>query len=97
MAPDSCSRSTDFVSSQWWAPRATRAGSHPDGLTAREEEVRALLARGLSNVEIAQTLVVSRRTAEHHVAAVLTKLGVRSRRELVERPAQMGSPRGTSG
>jgi DNA-binding NarL/FixJ family response regulator len=58
---------------------ATRA--NPAGLTARQAEVLALLGEGLTNAEIAERLVVSPRTAEHHVAAVLTKLGASSRRE----------------
>ena len=63
-------------------PRATRASSHPHGLTAREQEVLALVARGLGDAAVAETLVISRRTAEHHVAAILAKVGVRSRRDL---------------
>jgi DNA-binding NarL/FixJ family response regulator len=50
-------------------------------LTAREREVVTLLARGASNRSIAAELVVSERTAEYHVANVLTKLGVGNRTE----------------
>jgi DNA-binding CsgD family transcriptional regulator/tetratricopeptide (TPR) repeat protein len=66
---------------------ATRA--NPAGLTARQLEVLALLAEGLTNAEIAERLVVSPRTAEHHVAAVLTKLGATSRREAAERAVEL--------
>lgn len=63
-------------------PRATRSRSHPLGLTPREDEVHRLLVRGLSDAAIAETLVISRRTAEHHVASILAKTGVVSRRDL---------------
>jgi non-specific serine/threonine protein kinase len=51
-------------------------------LSARELEVARLVAQGLSNKEIASTLVVSLRTAEAHVTNVLSKLGLRSRAQL---------------
>lgn len=58
-------------------PRRPR--THPRGLSDREVEVLGLLAHGCSNAEIAKRLVVSRRTAEHHVQHVYTKIGVSSR------------------
>jgi HD-GYP domain-containing protein (c-di-GMP phosphodiesterase class II)/DNA-binding CsgD family transcriptional regulator len=51
----------------------------PVGLSDREVEVLGLLARGCSNAEIAARLVISRRTAEHHVQHIYTKIGVSSR------------------
>ncbi|HJU46528.1 MAG TPA: LuxR C-terminal-related transcriptional regulator, partial [Gaiellaceae bacterium] len=70
-------------------PRAaTRA--NPAGLTARQLEVLSLLAAGLTNAEIADRLVVSPRTAEHHVAAVLTKLGAASRHDAAQRASELG-------
>lgn len=50
-------------------------------LNPRQMEVLALLANGLRNREIAERLVLSERTVEHHVAAILRWLGVRTRTE----------------
>lgn len=66
-------------------PRGPREATRrsPLGLTARQREVLALLADGLSNVEIAERLFISVRTVENHVSAILTTLGATSRDEAV--------------
>jgi DNA-binding CsgD family transcriptional regulator len=61
-----------------------------DDLTARELEVLGLIAAGLSNAEIARRLVISPKTAEHHVGRVLAKLGVRSRAEAAAHAVRAG-------
>jgi DNA-binding NarL/FixJ family response regulator len=64
-------------------PHGVRAAAreHPRGLTAREQEVLALLGDGLTDGDIAARLVISPRTVHHHVSAVLAKLGVANRQE----------------
>ncbi|HTI33707.1 MAG TPA: helix-turn-helix transcriptional regulator, partial [Miltoncostaea sp.] len=76
------------------AGRATGRGA--EGLTAREAEVLALLGAGLSNAGIAERLVISPKTAEHHVGRVLAKLGLRSRAEAAAHAVRegIGAPSG---
>jgi DNA-binding CsgD family transcriptional regulator len=59
------------------AQTATRA--HPLGLTRREREVLELMCSGHTNAEIAARLVISTKTVDHHVSAVLAKLGAPTR------------------
>jgi DNA-binding NarL/FixJ family response regulator len=54
-----------------------------DPLSRREREVAELVAQGLSNVEIASTLVISKRTVESHVDHIKRKLGYRTRNEVM--------------
>jgi DNA-binding NarL/FixJ family response regulator len=58
------------------------------GLTRREREIAGLIAEGLSNRQIAARLVISSRTAESHVASILSKLGLTSRGQVAGRMAQ---------
>ena len=64
-------------------------------LTAREDEVLGLIRLGMSNAQIARSLVISDKTAGHHVSRILTKLGVRNRAEAAvyaARSAPFGRP-----
>jgi len=63
--------------------RGMRQGSrHLDALSRRELEVATLIAEGRTNHEIAQSLIVTDRTAEHHVENILGKLGLSSRTQI---------------
>jgi non-specific serine/threonine protein kinase len=72
------------------------APAPPSELTAREREVAALIARGLTNRQIAEALVITQGTAGSHVEHILAKLGFRSRSQIaawvVERGLLSGQP-----
>lgn len=70
---------------------APSAKSAPNGdLTAREIEVIALLERGLTNAEMASSLVLSRRTVHAHLQSIYSKLGVNTRTAAVSRARDLG-------
>ncbi|MGP4014027.1 ATP-binding protein [Streptomyces sp. 4N124] len=70
-------------------PHAVTRGN-PAGLTERQFQVMRLLAEGLTNPEIADRLVVSVRTVDNHVRAVLEKLDAPTRRQAAARAAELG-------
>jgi DNA-binding NarL/FixJ family response regulator len=73
-------------------PRGPRpkTRANPAGLTARELEVLQLLTEGLRNAQIAGRLVLSEKTVDHHVSAILRKLNVRSRGEAAATATRLG-------
>ncbi len=71
-------------------PDDARAGPSPSQLTRREQDVAALVAKGLSNSQIAAALVISPRTVETHVQHIMDKLGCSSRAQIAAWSA--GSP-----
>jgi DNA-binding CsgD family transcriptional regulator len=70
------------------AHHSTRA--NPAGLTRREHEVLLRVGAGMTNAQIADELVISPRTVDHHVSALLTKLGATSRSMAVQRAVALG-------
>jgi NarL family two-component system response regulator LiaR len=78
------------------APEAVQALIQPPSeaetlaadLTRREQEVLALLVKGMSNPEIAEQLVISRSTVKVHISSILSKLGVASRAEAISMAIQ---------
>ncbi len=75
-----CGATADVRRLSQTAEAATKRA--PNDLSRRETEVAVLIAEGLSNRAIAERLVLSDRTVEHHVAAIFGKLGLRSRAQL---------------
>jgi DNA-binding CsgD family transcriptional regulator len=73
-------------------PRGPRPATrqNPAGLTPRELEVLALVAQGLHNADIAERLFLSIKTVDHHVAAILRKLGVHTRAQATAETVRLG-------
>jgi DNA-binding CsgD family transcriptional regulator len=73
-------------------PRGPRAATreNPAGLTNRELEVLPLLTQGLRNAEIAQRLVITPKTVDHHVSSILRKLGITNRGQAGSAATQLG-------
>ncbi|MGH2926903.1 MAG: LuxR C-terminal-related transcriptional regulator, partial [Solirubrobacteraceae bacterium] len=69
-----------------------RTLANPAGLTNRELEVLPLLTEGLRNAEIADRLIVSPKTVDHHVSSILRKLDVRTRAQAGAAAARLGLP-----
>lgn len=63
---------------------------NPAGLTNRQLDVAKLVARGYTNAEIAGRLYISPKTADHHVSAVLAKLGLPNRRAVIIQADELG-------
>jgi DNA-binding CsgD family transcriptional regulator/tetratricopeptide (TPR) repeat protein len=73
-------------------PRGPRAATRaaPAGLTAREQEVLALLSQGLPDKEISRRLVISERTVHHHVSSILAKVGATTRLAAARESIRLG-------
>jgi DNA-binding CsgD family transcriptional regulator/GTPase SAR1 family protein len=72
------------------AKRRSTTLANPAGLTTRQVEVLRLIGEGLTNAELADRLYLSAKTVDHHVSAILTKLGVRGRRDAIRRGRELG-------
>jgi predicted ATPase/DNA-binding CsgD family transcriptional regulator len=75
-----------------WRPGAPATGAGDGPLSAREREVAALVARGLTNRQIAERLTIAERTADRHVSNILDKLELTSRVQIGIWAAEHGLP-----
>ncbi len=100
MAPSTTKRLLERFATQL-PDRAASAPAGWDGLTEREREIMLEVARGHSNVEIAESLHVTEATVKTHIGRILAKTGLRDRVQLVVRAYETGlvrpGPNGQSG
>ncbi len=80
----------DYALGQVGSFRTGRADRPVEVLTSREQDVAILIARGLTNRQIAERLVITERTAETHVQHILNKLGINSRAQIAAWAATHG-------
>jgi two-component system response regulator NreC len=80
----SAARGEIYVNPRLLTDVAMLGGGYLDGLTPREREVLGLLALGYSNAEAAAAMFLSTRTIESYRASLYEKLGIQTRREVVE-------------
>ena len=78
-------------------PQIPPSGTRPSPLTRREREVAALIARGLTNRQIAEELFIAERTADTHVEHILAKLGLGSRTQVATWVVEQGDLAAGSG
>ena len=83
LAPTVTRRLIDEFVSKQRTTKSSRQGANLDLLTEREHEVLILIAQGLSNAEIAQSLFISPTTAKTHVSRIISKLDAKNRTQLV--------------
>lgn len=83
LAPTVTRRLIDEFVSKQRVTKSSRQGANLDLLTEREHEVLILIAQGLSNAEIAQSLFISPTTAKTHVSRIISKLDAKNRTQLV--------------
>jgi len=72
------------------SPLTPGGNALPDPLTPREQEILELVAAGLTNLEIAERLIVSPETVKKHAASIYAKMGVHSRTEAAARARELG-------
>jgi DNA-binding NarL/FixJ family response regulator len=73
------------------ARRLSASACRLEGLTPREREVAELIARGYSNQQIAEALVLTRGTVANHVAHILDKVGAANRTQIAARVLEIGT------